>query len=248
MSGMLAPTLRETRLGEAEILEVFNVSKVGKGGRLPVCSTGTSSAGAHVRLIRDNLSSSTKGKLSQAQALSRMMPVKFVAGQGNAGMAFENYQDMRKGDVIECYTVRRGEALIVRTHSALRRGARLRDRGCQRPDPPHSRHDVRPAGCVTAGGPRRHSFKTRSGGDHAEAFRIDGPVTAPATGRGTRPPRGWRRCCSAATSPMTRWPRISSRFRKCACPRDLKLSHCHMSLPMGGQDEKAVLAALDRAS
>ena len=101
MSGMLAPTLRETRLGEAEILEVFNVSKVGKVAGCRVLD-GNVQRGAHVRLIRDNVVIH-EGKLSQLKRFKDDAR-EVVAGQ-ECGMAFENYQDMRKGDVIECYTV-----------------------------------------------------------------------------------------------------------------------------------------------
>jgi translation initiation factor IF-2 len=101
MSGMLAPTLRETRLGEAEILEVFNVSKVGKVAGCRVLD-GNVQRGAHVRLIRDNVVIH-EGKLSQLKRFKDDVR-EVVAGQ-ECGMAFENYQDMRKGDVIECYTV-----------------------------------------------------------------------------------------------------------------------------------------------
>ena len=101
MSGMLAPTLRETRLGEAEILEVFNVSKVGKVAGCRV-TDGNVQRGAHVRLIRDNVVIH-EGKLSQLKRFKDDAR-EVVAGQ-ECGMAFENYQDMRKGDVIECYTV-----------------------------------------------------------------------------------------------------------------------------------------------
>ena len=101
MSGMLAPTLRETRLGEAEILEVFNVSKVGKVAGCRVLD-GNVQRGAHVRLIRENVVIH-EGKLSQLKRFKDDAR-EVVAGQ-ECGMAFENYQDMRKGDVIECYTV-----------------------------------------------------------------------------------------------------------------------------------------------
>jgi translation initiation factor IF-2 len=101
MSGMLAPTLRETRLGEAEILEVFNVSKVGKVAGCRVVD-GNVQRGAHVRLIRDNVVIH-EGKLSQLKRFKDDAR-EVVAGQ-ECGMAFENYQDMRKGDMIECYTV-----------------------------------------------------------------------------------------------------------------------------------------------
>ena len=54
MSGLLAPTLRETMLGNAVILEVFNISKVGKVAGCRV-TDGTVERGANVRLIRDNV-------------------------------------------------------------------------------------------------------------------------------------------------------------------------------------------------
>ena len=101
MSGMLAPTLREERLGEAQVLEVFNVSKVGKVAGCRVLD-GVVQRGAHVRLIRDNVVIH-EGKLSQLKRFKDDAR-EVVAGQ-ECGMAFENYQDMRAGDVIECYRV-----------------------------------------------------------------------------------------------------------------------------------------------
>lgn len=101
MSGMLAPTLREERLGEAQVLEVFNVSKVGKVAGCRVLD-GVVQRGAHVRLIRDNVVIH-EGKLSQLKRFKDDAR-EVLAGQ-ECGMAFENYQDMRAGDVIECYNV-----------------------------------------------------------------------------------------------------------------------------------------------
>ena len=63
MSGLLAPTLRETMLGNARILEIFNVSKVGKVAGCQV-TDGVVERGANVRLIRDNVVVH-EGKLSQ---------------------------------------------------------------------------------------------------------------------------------------------------------------------------------------
>ena len=54
MSGLLAPTLREEMLGNALILEVFNISKVGKVAGCRV-TDGIVQRGANVRLIRDNV-------------------------------------------------------------------------------------------------------------------------------------------------------------------------------------------------
>ena len=101
MSGLLAPTLRETMLGNATILEIFNVSKVGKIAGCRV-TDGTVERGANVRLIRDNVVVH-EGKLSQLKRFKD--DAKEVTAGQECGMAFENYQDMRPGDVIECYRV-----------------------------------------------------------------------------------------------------------------------------------------------
>jgi translation initiation factor IF-2 len=101
MSGLLAPTLREDMLGNAEILEVFTISKVGKVAGCRV-TDGTVQRGANVRLIRDNVVVH-EGKLSTLKRFKD--EVKEVQAGQECGMAFENYQDMRTGDVIECYTV-----------------------------------------------------------------------------------------------------------------------------------------------
>jgi translation initiation factor IF-2 len=101
MSGLLAPTLRETMLGNALILEVFNISKVGKVAGCRV-TDGTVERGANVRLIRDNVVIH-EGKLSQLKRFKD--DVREVTAGQECGMAFESYQDMRAGDVIECYRV-----------------------------------------------------------------------------------------------------------------------------------------------
>jgi translation initiation factor IF-2 len=101
MSGLLAPTLRETMLGNAQILEIFKVSKVGNIAGCRV-TDGTVERGANVRLIRDNVVIH-EGKLSQLKRFKD--DAKEVAAGMECGMAFEGYQDMRAGDVIECYRV-----------------------------------------------------------------------------------------------------------------------------------------------
>ncbi|THD65592.1 MAG: translation initiation factor IF-2 [Bradyrhizobium sp.] len=101
MSGLLAPTLRETMLGNALILEIFNISKVGKVAGCRV-TDGTVERGANVRLIRDNVVVH-EGKLSTLKRFKD--EVKEVASGQECGMAFESYGDMRAGDVIECYRV-----------------------------------------------------------------------------------------------------------------------------------------------
>ena len=101
MSGLLAPTVREIFLGNAEILEVFNISKVGKIAGCRV-TDGKVERGAKVRLIRDNvvIHEGTLSTLKRFKDEVREVP----AGQ-ECGMAFANYQDIRVGDVIEAFRV-----------------------------------------------------------------------------------------------------------------------------------------------
>jgi translation initiation factor IF-2 len=101
MSGLLVPTLRETMLGNAVILEIFKVSKVGSVAGCRV-TDGVVERGANVRLIRDSVVVH-QGKLSQLKRFKDDAR-EVVAGQ-ECGMAFENYQDMKAGDIIECYRV-----------------------------------------------------------------------------------------------------------------------------------------------
>src|SRR3984893_9416376 len=99
MSGLLAPSVRETTLGSAVILEIFKVSKVGNVAGCRV-TEGTVERGANVRLVRDKVVVH-EGKLSQLKRFKDDAR-EVVAGQ-ECGMAFENYHDMRVGDVIECF-------------------------------------------------------------------------------------------------------------------------------------------------
>ncbi len=101
MSGLLAPTIREIFLGNAEILQVFNITKVGKVAGCRVVE-GKVQRGGKVRLIRDNVVIH-EGTLS---ILKRFKDdVKEVPAGQECGMSFANYQDIREGDVIECFTV-----------------------------------------------------------------------------------------------------------------------------------------------
>jgi translation initiation factor IF-2 len=101
MSGMLTPERRETFLGNAEILEIFNISKVGKVAGCRV-TEGVVERGASVRLIRDNVVIH-EGKLGTLKRFKD--DVKEVHAGQECGMNFEAYQDMRSGDVIECFRV-----------------------------------------------------------------------------------------------------------------------------------------------
>ncbi|OAE43303.1 MULTISPECIES: translation initiation factor IF-2 [Agrobacterium] len=101
MSGLLSPERRETFLGNAEILEVFNITKVGKVAGCRVVE-GKVERGAGVRLVRDNVVIH-EGKL---KTLKRFKDeVNEVPVGQECGMAFENYEDIRAGDTIECFRV-----------------------------------------------------------------------------------------------------------------------------------------------
>ncbi|OWV68726.1 translation initiation factor IF-2 [Rhizobium sp. R634] len=101
MSGLLSPERRETFIGNAEILEVFNITKVGKVAGCRVVE-GKVERGAGVRLIRNDVVVH-EGKL---KTLKRFKDeVSEVPMGQECGMAFENYEDMRVGDVIECFRV-----------------------------------------------------------------------------------------------------------------------------------------------
>jgi len=101
LSGMLAPETREKFLGNAEILEVFAITKVGKVAGCKV-TEGLVRRGAKVRLIRDNVVIH-EGDLSTLKRFKD--EVREVQVGQECGMAFTNYQDMQKGDVIECFEI-----------------------------------------------------------------------------------------------------------------------------------------------
>ncbi|MGV3551539.1 translation initiation factor IF-2 [Rhizobium sp.] len=101
MSGLLSPERRETFLGYAEILEVFNITKTGKVAGCRV-TDGKVERGVGVRLLRDNVVIH-EGKL---KTLKRFKDEVSEVNMGQeCGMAFENYEDIRQGDMIECFRV-----------------------------------------------------------------------------------------------------------------------------------------------
>ena len=101
LGGLLAPSLRESFLGYAEIREVFNITKVGKVAGCMV-TQGVVKRGAKVRLLRDNVVIH-EGALSQ---LKRFKDDAREVKEGyDCGMAFANYQDIQVGDMIECFEV-----------------------------------------------------------------------------------------------------------------------------------------------
>jgi len=101
LSGMLKPEIRETFLGNAQILEVFSISKFGKVAGCRV-TEGVVRRGAKVRLIRDN-TVIHEGELSQLKRFKD--DVQEVPVGQECGMSFAKYEDLKVGDVIECFSV-----------------------------------------------------------------------------------------------------------------------------------------------
>jgi translation initiation factor IF-2 len=101
LSGMLAPEQRETFLGNAEVLEVFSIGKMGKVAGCRV-SDGLVRRGSSVRLLRDDVVIH-EGKLATLRRFKD--DVREVRAGMECGMSFENYQDIKVGDVIECFDV-----------------------------------------------------------------------------------------------------------------------------------------------
>lgn len=101
LSGMLSPERRENFIGYAEIREVFNITKYGKVAGCMI-TEGIVKRGAKVRLLRENVVIH-EGTL---KTLKRFKDeVKEVKSGFECGMAFENYEDIRASDVIECFEI-----------------------------------------------------------------------------------------------------------------------------------------------
>ena len=99
--GMMAPIVRETFLGNAEVREVFNVSKIGKVAGCYV-TNGEVKRGAGVRLLRDDVVIH-EGSLSTLKRFKD--DVREVKESYECGMSFESYNDLKVGDVIECFDI-----------------------------------------------------------------------------------------------------------------------------------------------
>ena len=98
-SGLLSAEIKETFIGYASIKEVFKISGTGKIAGCEV-TEGLARRDAGVRLLRDNVVIH-EGKL---KTLKRFKDeVKEVQGGQECGMAFENYEDIREGDIIEIF-------------------------------------------------------------------------------------------------------------------------------------------------
>ena len=99
VKGRLAPVHREKFLGYAEIRQVFNITKVGKVAGCYV-TEGLVKRGAGIRLLRDNVVIH-QGPLSQLKRFKD--DVREVARGYECGLSFAGFNDLKEGDVVECY-------------------------------------------------------------------------------------------------------------------------------------------------
>ncbi len=100
MSGMLAPDIRETFLGNAQVLEIFQIARIGRVAGCRV-TDGKLQKGARIRLIRDNVVIHDGGKLNTLRRFKD--DVNEVQNGQECGVGLENFQDIKQGDVIECF-------------------------------------------------------------------------------------------------------------------------------------------------
>jgi translation initiation factor IF-2 len=101
LSGMLAPEMRENFLGYAEIREVFQLTKSGSVAGCMI-TEGLVKRGNKVRLLRDNVVIH-EGTLKTLRRFKD--EVKEVKQGFECGMAFDNYNDLKIGDMIECFEI-----------------------------------------------------------------------------------------------------------------------------------------------
>jgi translation initiation factor IF-2 len=99
MEGLLAPEVRERQIGYAEVRDVFSVSRSGKAAGCMI-TEGLFKRGNKVRLLRDDVVI-FEGSLKSLRRFKD--DVRDVQQGYECGMAFENYDDIKEGDVIECF-------------------------------------------------------------------------------------------------------------------------------------------------
>ena len=102
LEGKLDPELKENIIGNAEVLEVFKISKTGNIAGCMV-NDGTVKKGEHARLIRDDIVV-YEGKISELKRFKD--DAKEVQSGQECGLAFDNNEDIKPKDRIECYEVK----------------------------------------------------------------------------------------------------------------------------------------------
>ncbi len=101
MKGMLAPKFREAIIGHAEVRQTYKVSAIGTIAGCYV-KDGKITRDASVRVLRDNIVIH-EGKLGSLQRFKDS--VKEVAAGYECGMSIEKYNDIKEGDIFECFVM-----------------------------------------------------------------------------------------------------------------------------------------------
>ena len=101
MKGMLAPKFKESVIGHAEVRETYKVSKVGTVCGC-YCTDGKIQRGCEVRVLRDNIVIH-EGELASLRRFKD--DVKEVASGYECGMQVEKFNDIKVGDIIECFVM-----------------------------------------------------------------------------------------------------------------------------------------------
>ena len=101
MKGMLAPKYKENIIGHAEVRETYKVSKVGTVCGC-YCTDGKIQRGCKVRILRDNIVVH-EGELASLRRFKD--DVREVASGYECGMQVERFNDIKVGDIIECFVM-----------------------------------------------------------------------------------------------------------------------------------------------
>jgi len=101
VKGKVAPKARERFLGYAEIRRVFDITKTGKVAGCMI-TEGVVKRGAGVRLLREGVVIHN-GELTQLKRFKD--DVREVARGYECGLSFANFNDLREGDVVECFEI-----------------------------------------------------------------------------------------------------------------------------------------------
>jgi translation initiation factor IF-2 len=110
LEGLLAPTLRERVLGRAEVRVTFSISKVGTIAGCYVTDGMVTRAGSGIRVLRDNVVM-YEGKIGSLKRFKE--DVREVQAGYECGISVEHFNDIKAGDVLECYTVEKEAAKLA---------------------------------------------------------------------------------------------------------------------------------------
>ena len=110
MAGLLEPTLKEQRLGQAEVRDTFKVPKFGTAaGCIVVEGVLTRASESQARIVRDSVVVH-EGRIGSLRRFKD--DVNEVKSGLECGVAFERFADLKIGDVIEIFTIEKVAATV----------------------------------------------------------------------------------------------------------------------------------------